>query len=112
MYLLLLLCIFLSASSTKHLRTKPKFCVNCKYFIPSTGDSSNNQNYAKCSMFPNHNSSNYLVTGQNAYDSYFFCSTARSWRDMCGPDAKKYIKKRKTKEETTNKVPTNPDPST
>ena len=112
MYLLLLLCIFLSGSSSKHLRTKPKFCINCKYFIPSTNHLSNDQLYAKCAMFPNHNSSSYLVTGQNAYDSYFFCSTARCWSDMCGPDAKKYKRLRRSKGKTKNKETTNPDPST
>lgn len=109
MYLFLLLCMFLSVSSTKHLRTKPKFCVNCKHFIPSTGDSSKDELYAKCAMFPHQNSSDYLVTGKNIYDSYFFCSTARSWSDMCGPDAKKYKKKYKTrktkKNETSNELP-------
>lgn len=112
MYLLLLLCIFLSCYSTKmNSKQKPKlkFCINCKYFVPSTNDVSNDQLYAKCAMFPNHNSSSYLVTGQNMYDSYFLCSTARSWSYMCGSDAKKYKKKYKTrkteKNETSNELP-------
>ena len=114
MYLLLLLCIFLSGSSSKHLRIKPKFCINCKYLIPTTNDDSNNQLYAKCAMFPNHNSSSYLVTGKNIYDSYYFCSTARSSDLMCGSDAKKYKKLRKSKKpkNETSEEPANPDPST
>ena len=112
MYLFLLLCIFLSASSTKHLRTKPKFCVNCKYFIPSTTHGSNNEYYAKCGMFPSNNS-DFLVSGIKNPANYYYCYTARSWgSDMCGPDAKKYKRLRRTKGETTKKEPTNPDPST
>ena len=106
MYLFLLLCMFLSVSSIDQLHLKPKFCVNCKYFIETTYL---NRDNGKCSLFPNE-SKDYLVSGVKKPENYYYCSTARSWDNMCGPDAKKYKKKYKTKKtkknETSNELPT------
>lgn len=104
MYLFILLCMFLSVSSIDHSRSKPKFCVNCKYFIETTYL---NRDNGKCSLFPNE-SKDYLVSGLKKPENYYYCSTARSWDNMCGINGTMYKKKRKTKAETTNKEPTNP----
>jgi len=96
--------MFLSVSSIDHLRSKPKFCVNCKYFIETTYLNKDN---GKCSLFPNE-SKDYLVSGVKRPENYYYCSTARSWDHMCGINGTMYKKRRNTKGETTNKEPTNP----
>ena len=105
-YLLLILISFLEFTFTSSISTtistpkvkqfQPKFCVNCKYFMPS--DTSNE--YGKCSMFPmfptGTSNPKFLVTGKNIIsDSYYYCTTARTNDDMCGQIAKKYKKVRK-----------------
>jgi len=64
----------------------PKFCVNCKYI--TEGD--------KCSLIPKKiKDVNRLVSG--IYDvrdiEYYYCSTARDNKYMCGPEGKMYVKK-------------------
>jgi len=65
---------------------KPKFCINCKYFIP---DTNSNNVFAKCSQFPQENT-NYLIDGKITLDEYRYCSTARSYENLCGQEGKKY----------------------
>jgi len=65
-----------------------KICINCKYFI------SDNRNgiYGKCSIFPTSEGKlNLLVTGTNT-DEYYYCSTVRNSKDMCGEEGKYYKK--------------------
>ena len=76
--------------------TKPKLCINCKFFIPDNGDGE----YGKCSLFPRReDNDNYLVNGINyiAPTDYSYCVTTRHMPDMCGKEGKlhkrKYIKK-------------------
>ena len=85
MYLFTFLYMFLLTNS---LETKPKFCVNCRYFI------SNNDRpeYGKCSKFSLENTK-YLVNGIVSETEYYSCNTARTWESLCGKDAKEYKKK-------------------
>ena len=87
MYLFTLLYtyMFLLVGSMK---TKTKFCVNCRHFIPNE---SNNE-YGKCSLFVYENSK-YLVDGVIRDNDYYACSTARSWNSLCGKAGKNYKKK-------------------
>jgi hypothetical protein len=74
--------------------SKPKFCINCKHFIPDN----NNGIYGKCSLFQkeNKNTINYLVNGINdiSQKEFFYCSTSRESNNMCGKEGKYYKKKR------------------
>ena len=85
-----------SINTPKVKKIQPKFCVNCKYFMPSgTGNE-----YGKCIMFPmfptGTSNPKFLVTGNPVtIDNYYYCSTARSSSDLCGELAKKYKKVRK-----------------
>lgn len=71
---------------------KPKFCVNCKYFLSG----GNNQKYGKCVLFTKSAHTNYyLVTGDEEFESsyYEYCATVRTEKDMCGEEAKLYKRK-------------------
>jgi len=109
MYLLLLLCIFLSCYSTKmnsKQNSKLKFCVDCKYFVP---EELNRNQYGTCSLFLR-SSSELLVTGIKNSNHFHYCSTARSIDTMCGKNATKYKKLRKSKKpnnETSEEPATN-----
>jgi hypothetical protein len=76
---------------------KPKFCINCKYFITDN----DNGKFGKCSLFTEKEKINFytLVNGisENKNIEYYYCATARQTEDMCGKEGKmykrKYIKK-------------------
>ena len=87
-YILLLICsIILPIVSLK--TNKPKICINCKYFIPDN----DNGKFGKCSFFPRReNNINFLVNGINE-ENYYYCSTSRNTKDMCGEEGKYYKKK-------------------
>ena len=68
----------------------PKFCVNCRYFIPNTDGLKTE--YGKCSIFPYENSK-FLVDGIIRDTEYFTCSTARSCEKLCGKNGNRYKKK-------------------
>ena len=70
------------------LTIKPKFCVNCKHFIPHE----HNNEFGKCALFLYENSK-ILVDGIARENEYYTCSTARSWGHLCGKDGTKYRKK-------------------
>jgi len=83
-FIILFMCLF-----TYSLQIKPKFCINCKYFIPcDTGNE-----FGKCMSFQYENN-NFLIDG-NVRNNYYFCSTARGKEDLCGKIGKKYVKKYK-----------------
>ena len=91
MRLFILMYIFLITSS---VTIKPKFCVNCKYFISTGASDAENEYYAKCSFFPKENGG-YLITGnKNSSNNFYHCSTARGYSDMCGENATHYKRKR------------------
>jgi len=77
--------------------TKPKACINCKYFIPTTDDE---VKFGKCSAFPKKvDDQFFLVTGtkEDKIIDYTYCSVARNNDRMCGNEGimhkRKYIKK-------------------
>lgn len=90
MYLIIILYIIILTNS---LKINHKFCINCKYFIQN--ESGNNE-YGRCSLFP-YDTEKYLVTGEKKKQDYYYCSTARSYNNMCGVNATKYKKNRKSK---------------
>ena len=88
---LCLFCIYLFILINS-LKIKPKFCVNCKFFII---DNENNE-YSTCMKFPEKNNK-FLVTGNYEVKNFNYCSIARHYDDMCGVNATKYVKKRENK---------------
>jgi hypothetical protein len=81
--------LFLPSLSLKVL--KPKFCVNCKYFITN-----NKTQFGKCSLFPKiENNNHWLVNGiyEDKINEYHYCNVVRGIENMCGPEAKMYKKK-------------------
>jgi hypothetical protein len=69
---------------------KPKLCINCKHFISNNIDNK----YGKCSLFPRELIDDYLIDGNTENNKeYYYCSTARSFENMCGKEGKMYKKK-------------------
>ena len=98
MYCYILLTIFLfSVTTTKSSNTKPKFCVNCKYYILPLHYKESD---GRCTLFPLQKS-DFLVAGTRNPTSFSYCSIARTWEDMCGKNATKYVKKYKKKVDKT-----------
>lgn len=88
----------------KSIHTEPKFCYNCKYILHD--EWSDKLKYARCQAFPiTVDDEFYLVTGEGGYDEYAYCSTARSWPNMCGPEGLKYVAKEEEEEEENKEVP-------
>jgi hypothetical protein len=66
----------------------PKLCVDCKFFRKSLFRSNT---YGVCTLFPKEDVSaeeaiHFLVDGidKKKNTEYYYCSTARSFDDMCG----------------------------
>jgi len=85
MFYFIIFILFNICSSIK----KPKLCINCKYFRNNLFQ---DPEYGKCSLFTKKINTN-LVTGITNYKNYYYCSTARSFEDMCYIDGKFYVKK-------------------
>ena len=86
MHAFIILCMGLFTYS---LQIKPKFCINCKYFIPS--DTGNE--FSKC-MAVQYENSKFLIDGIIRND-YYYCSSARNNEELCGKIGKKFVKKYK-----------------
>ena len=92
----ILIFIYYSILSTLSVNsTKPKLCIDCKFF---RNDFFAGSSFGKCSMFPiqkDHNEYD-LVTGAKRFTThdYSYCSTSRKFDDMCGKDGKLYEKKK------------------
>jgi hypothetical protein len=85
--ILIMFSLILPIISLKQI--KPKICINCKYFIPDNDIGK----FGKCSLFPTEeNYSNFLVNGISE-ENYYYCSTSRQSKDMCGEEGKYYRKK-------------------
>ena len=92
-----ILLFFFVLGNVGALTQQPKLCINCKFFIPGeTG----NDNLGKCSITPHYldtpTTKYSLVTGESNQvinTEYYYCSTARTFENMCGPDGKHYKKK-------------------
>jgi len=88
-YIVLIICsIILPIMSVK--QTKPKFCINCKYFISDNRASE----FGRCSIFKikDSTSADFLITGITNADDYSYCSTTRNYNHMCGKEGKYYKK--------------------
>ena len=72
---------------------KPKFCRDCKFF---TKDFFLTNKFGKCSLSPKDkkdvDNTDFLVDGIKP-NKLSFCSIARTYKDMCGPDGTLYVKK-------------------
>ena len=81
--------LFLPILSFKEI--KPKLCINCKYFITDNDTGK----FGKCSFFPRKENDIYnLVNGINKdIIDYYYCSTSREQKQMCGPEGKMYKRK-------------------
>ena len=87
------LIIYLIMVSSSSYMIKPKFCINCKHFIPPD---SNNNEYGMCSMFKNiDQTDDFLVTSIKSVKkkNYIYCSIAREFWYMCGKIGRKYEEK-------------------
>jgi hypothetical protein len=75
------------------LSLKPKFCINCKYFIT---DNITNK-FGRCSLFPKKENNDIytLVNGIHGETNieYNYCSVSRELEHMCGKEGKMYKKK-------------------
>lgn len=72
--------------------TKPKICLNCKYFLPDN----NTGKFGRCLFFPIDEEDCFrLVNGcviENK-NEYNYCARARKIEGMCGLEGKHYKKK-------------------
>ena len=76
--------------------TKPKLCINCKYF---KNDLLSGSSFGKCILFPivtKDENSDYLVNGIKSAEKvdYNYCAIVRKYDDRCGKDGKLYEKKK------------------
>jgi hypothetical protein len=67
---------------------QPKFCVECKNFIPQGSD----KRFGKCKAFPIEKTNFFLVTKQYEFDEHDFrhCATARNLESLCGAQGKRF----------------------
>jgi hypothetical protein len=92
-YIFIIICsIIYSTYSFK--QTKPKLCINCKFFITDN----NTDKFGKCSLFSREPfNDTILVNGiiENKDIDYFYASIARStkYNDMCGKEGKMHVRK-------------------
>lgn len=98
MYLFMILCMFFLATQYDAARTKHKFCVNCKHFIPSDIK----DEFGKCALYPIEDSK-FFVDGKIRNDDFYSCSSARGWSHLCGKNATKYRKKYTRQNDKNNK---------
>lgn len=74
---------------------KPKFCVNCKFFITDNDTGK----FGKCSLFPKVEKDIYMLVhgGEDKIMDYKFCYSVRQLDHFCGEKGtmyrKKYVKK-------------------
>lgn len=87
------LILYYAIISTIVSSTKPKICVDCKFF---KGDFFGNT-FGKCEKFPiyKYDDDSFLVDGikKKVRIVYNYCSISRSSSDMCGKEGKFYEKK-------------------
>ena len=68
---------------------KPKFCINCKYFITDNATGK----YGRCMLFKIEGEKCYTLVNGNIIENkneYQYCVVARQMEDKCGLQAKKY----------------------
>ena len=78
---------------TALVNAQDKFCINCRHAQTNFFSSAT---FSTCKLFPLkvNNEAEYLVTGkpQKSNSINYYCSTARKFDQMCGPDGKYYDK--------------------
>jgi hypothetical protein len=90
-YIFVVICaIILSPFSASQI--KPKLCIDCKFY---TNNIFTGNQFGKCSLFLKENENDYfLVNGiNNNKKEYYYCSTSRKSKQMCGEEGKFYEKK-------------------
>ena len=90
-YIFVVICaIILSPFSASQI--KPKLCIDCKFY---TNNIFTGNQFGKCSLFLKENENDYfLVNGiNNNKKEYYYCSTSRKSKHMCGEEGKFYNKK-------------------
>jgi len=88
-----IILLFFFAELLSSTPIKPKLCCNCKFFIK---DSLLPNRLGRCALFPKDQDKydrDYLVDGIEPKEEYSFCSIAREYKNMCGPDGFFYEKK-------------------
>ena len=72
-------------------KTKATKLIICNKFFKNS--LLTNNKFGRCSLFPKEEKRdiNYYVSGMEKNIDFHFCSTARTYDDMCGKDGKKYI---------------------
>jgi hypothetical protein len=86
--------LLISGLSIKPKQTYKK-CFHCKYYIPN--QHVNDVVFGKCLYNPVKLDKVYnLISGELIEDNseYEYCTTARHYNYLCGPDAKNYITKK------------------
>jgi hypothetical protein len=81
----------------------PKFCKNCKYFIPDDPWFGTGKEFGKCKLFQEliKEDDRFLVTGEKTIQKpqYNYCSVARNNKLMCGREGKFYKRKHDPEED-------------
>ncbi len=90
LYLFAILSMYMVLLTSSLKLKEPKFCVNCRYFLPLSDEAK--LEYGRCSLFP-YSSSKFYVDGLARTTDFHSCSTARSLNSMCGNHASRYKKK-------------------
>ena len=91
-----LVSLRVSSAGLKSIHTEPKFCVNCKYCLPSEDYKlydSRSFEFAKCLANPREiKDDSYLITGvpKPKVIDYQYCSLARQYDGKCGPNGSMY----------------------
>jgi len=90
-----ILWLFLQqAFALKHqlIMKQEKFCKDCKFFKK---DFFTETKYGHCSKFSTPPSDDYLVDGIKDLEpmAYYYCTTARSYDQMCGREGKYFESK-------------------
>ena len=88
-----IILLFFFAEMFSSTPLKPKLCCDCKFFIK---DFFLPKRLGSCAIFPKDQDKDdrfYLVDGIKPKVEYSFCSIAREYKDMCGPDGIFYEKK-------------------
>ena len=68
---------------------KPKFCINCKYFITDN----NTGKYGRCMLFPIEGEKRYTLVNGNITENqneYHYCVLARQIENKCGSQGRMY----------------------
>jgi hypothetical protein len=107
---------FSSFLTVHSVHQQPKHCVNCQYFLlknnnPFNWNLETDLNYGKCSLFPKKDIEKQtkgmliseLVSGErdetiNNLD-FNYCTTARSFDNMCGQEGRFYKTKKLSKKQ-------------